>query len=104
MEAHRRTFGEIFREYSVKYSRRFNKVMKLGCCINCSIYPMSEYKIKEVQGDYMSKKQHFLTSAVCLLCGIIIGFFIAPIKQGIGNNCGNNYHYYKDEENKDEEK
>ncbi len=53
----------------------------------------------------MSKKHTVLLSITFFLAGIVFGFFLAPIKQGIGNNCGNNYHYYKDnnEENTNEE-
>ncbi|BCJ93714.1 hypothetical protein acsn021_12830 [Anaerocolumna cellulosilytica] len=49
----------------------------------------------------MDKKMRFLLGTVLFLAGIITGFFIAPIKQGIGNNCGNNstnnYHNEKEE-------
>jgi len=53
----------------------------------------------------MDKKTKFLIGAVLFLSGIIIGFFISPIKQGIGNNSGNNItnHYNKEEEQVDEE-
>jgi hypothetical protein len=53
----------------------------------------------------MDKKTKFLIGAVLFLSGIIIGFFISPIKQGIGNNSGNNTtnHYNNEKEEKDEE-
>ena len=35
----------------------------------------------------MDKKMSVLVSAVCLLLGVIIGFFAAPVKKGI--YCGN---------------
>ena len=46
----------------------------------------------------MSKKQTILLSITFFLTGVVFGFLLAPIKQGIGNNCGNNYNYYKDKE------
>ena len=50
----------------------------------------------------MSKKQSILLSITFFLAGVVFGFLLSPIKQGIGNNCGNNYNYYKekDEENR----
>jgi hypothetical protein len=44
------------------------------------------------------KKTGVIIAVISFLCGVIAGFLLAPIKLGIGNNCGNNYHYYKDEE------
>lgn len=44
----------------------------------------------------MKKATCFLISTIFLLLGIIIGFFIAPIKKGIycGNNNGSNNSTY----------
>jgi hypothetical protein len=44
----------------------------------------------------MDKKRGFLISLICFLTGVIVGFIISPVKQGMGNNCGNSYHYNKD--------
>lgn len=48
----------------------------------------------------MKKSTAALVSVICLLAGIILGFLIAPIKEGIGNHCGNttNNHYKFSEE------
>ena len=44
----------------------------------------------------MKKSTAALVSIICLLGGIILGFLIAPVKEGIGNNCGNTTHnHYK---------
>lgn len=51
----------------------------------------------------MSKKTGILLSIISLLSGIIIGFLIAPMKGGIGNNSGNSHYYYGNEEEKKEE-
>lgn len=53
----------------------------------------------------MTKPEVILLSISTFLGGLVVGFFIAPIKKGleIGNNSGNtnNYNYGKNE-NKDE--
>lgn len=44
--------------------------------------------------QYWENNQVCILKGVCLFfLGIILGFLIAPIKQGItcGNNCGNSY-------------
>ena len=48
----------------------------------------------------MSKKETILIAIGSLLLGVIIGFFIAPIKKGLefGNNSGNTTNYYGKEE------
>lgn len=54
----------------------------------------------------MKDKKSLCIAIIFFLSGIITGFFLAPIKQGIGNNCGNNNYYTeKKDENvkKDEE-
>lgn len=45
----------------------------------------------------MKKSTPFCISLISLLSGIVIGFCLSPIKRGIGNNCGNTYHIYKEE-------
>ena len=42
----------------------------------------------------MQKKTGILVSIICFLVGFILGLFLSPIKQGIGNHCGNTNHYY----------
>ncbi len=42
----------------------------------------------------MSKKMVALWAFVGFLCGVIAGFFLAPTKGGIGNNCGNTVNQY----------
>lgn len=37
----------------------------------------------------MEKKNSILVPIIFLLVGIIIGIFVSPIRQGIGNNCLN---------------
>ncbi len=51
----------------------------------------------------MSKKSGILLGLACFFAGMAIGFLVAPVKEGIGNNCGNNthYHYHEPEEHKD---
>lgn len=41
----------------------------------------------------MDKHKNLLIASNCLFLGIVIGFFLAPIKNGIscGNNSGNTY-------------
>ncbi len=50
----------------------------------------------------MKKSTAVLVSAICLLGGcIILGFLIAPVKEGIGNHCGNttsNHYKFSEEE------
>jgi hypothetical protein len=41
-------------------------------------------------------KKNILVCIICFLTGVILGFLLAPIKQGIGNNSGNSSYYYKD--------
>lgn len=54
----------------------------------------------------MEKKTVILISLISFLSGLVLGFFISPVKQGFGNNCGNHNHYYsgpeEDTENKEE--
>ena len=47
----------------------------------------------------MDKNKNILIMIICLFGGIIIGFLLAPIKQGIGNNCGNQHYYNKNPKN-----
>lgn len=50
----------------------------------------------------MKKSETVLAALCCLFFGIVVGFLIAPVKQGIeiGNNAGNttNHNYGKDVE------
>lgn len=50
----------------------------------------------------MKNKKFLCIGIISFLAGIIIGFLISPIKQGIGNNCGNT-NYYTDEKNEKSE-
>lgn len=43
----------------------------------------------------MKKRTGFMLSLIFLMLGIIIGFLISPVKQGFGNNNGNNVYNYK---------
>jgi hypothetical protein len=47
----------------------------------------------------MNKRTGILLSIIGLLSGIIIGFLMAPIKGGIGNNSGNSYYGNQEESN-----
>ena len=38
----------------------------------------------------MKKSAGILTAIACFFAGMVFGFFISPVKQGIGNNSGNN--------------
>lgn len=53
----------------------------------------------------MQKSTGILSAVVCFLAGIIVGFFIAPIKKGIycGNYNGNQFGETKNNENDYEE-
>lgn len=49
----------------------------------------------------MKKSTAALVSVICLLAGIILGFLIVPIKEGIGNhyaNATNNHYKFSEEE------
>jgi hypothetical protein len=50
----------------------------------------------------MKKRTGFMLSLIFLLLGIIIGFLISPVKQGMGNNNGNSIYNYKDEPKKED--
>lgn len=52
----------------------------------------------------MKDKKSLCIAIIFLLVGIIMGFFIAPIKQGFGNNSGNNNNYYGDKKDENVEK
>ncbi|PKR84172.1 hypothetical protein [Heyndrickxia camelliae] len=45
----------------------------------------------------MKKKEVFLLSSLSFSFGVIIGFFISPVKRGIYNIAGNNIKYHYDE-------
>lgn len=51
----------------------------------------------------MKNKKSLCIGLISFLAGIIVGFFIAPIKQGIGNNCGNTNYYTGEKDKKLEE-
>jgi hypothetical protein len=51
----------------------------------------------------MSKQSIFLISALTFSIGVVFGFLIAPMKQGIGNGSGNVYNYYGKKEESEEE-
>jgi hypothetical protein len=56
------------------------------------------------KGGYLMKNKKYLCiGIISFLTGIIIGFFIAPIKQGIGNNSGNTNYYTGEKNEKSEE-
>ncbi|MDF2821288.1 MAG: hypothetical protein K0R15_1729 [Clostridiales bacterium] len=46
----------------------------------------------------MSKSKVFFISTFWFLLGLVLGFLISPIKQGIGNNSGNTTNNYYDKE------
>ena len=52
-------------------------------------------ELKEICVDEVKniKKEYFWKGLALFLLGIIIGFFISPVKNGlkVGCNCGNNY-------------
>lgn len=50
----------------------------------------------------MSKKMVALWAFVGFLCGVISGFFLAPMKGGIGNNCGNTVNHYRSVDTEEE--
>lgn len=52
----------------------------------------------------MYKKTGILLAIISFLSGIITGFLLAPIKNGIGNDSGNNYNYYGDSKDSNDSK
>lgn len=42
----------------------------------------------------MKKREIFMLSALTFSIGIVFGFLISPVKQGIGNNSGNTINNY----------
>lgn len=46
----------------------------------------------------MSKREIFTLSALTFSMGVVVGFLISPVKNGMGNNSGNNIknYYYKE--------
>ncbi|BCN32081.1 hypothetical protein [Anaeromicropila herbilytica] len=46
----------------------------------------------------MNKNTGIILAVASFFAGMVCGFFIAPMKQGIGNNSGNNYNYYDKKE------
>lgn len=46
----------------------------------------------------MEKREIFTLSALAFSMGVVVGFLISPVKNGIGNNSGNNIknYYYKE--------
>lgn len=52
----------------------------------------------------MKKRDKVLFGSCMFLLGIVFGFLLAPIKQGIGNNCGNSTRNYYGIEEKSEVK
>lgn len=56
------------------------------------------------EGEYeMKDRKSISITIIFFLLGIIIGFLIAPIKKGIGNNCGNNNYYTGEKDETSEE-
>jgi hypothetical protein len=43
--------------------------------------------------EHMKKGTVFVLSLIFFLLGVISGFFISPVKNGVVNTMGNNYHY-----------
>ncbi|MBZ9689689.1 hypothetical protein G9F72_025765 [Clostridium estertheticum] len=44
----------------------------------------------------MKKREIFMLSALTFSMGIVFGFLLSPVKQGIGNNSGNSLNNYYD--------
>lgn len=46
----------------------------------------------------MEKREIFTLSALAFSMGVVVGFLISPVKNGMGNNSGNNIknYYYKE--------
>ena len=44
----------------------------------------------------MKKKEIFMLAAITFSVGMVLGFLISPVKQGIGNNSGNTTNNYYD--------
>ena len=42
----------------------------------------------------MKKGSCFGVGLICFLLGLAVGFYSAPMKNGIGNNSGNTNNYY----------
>lgn len=59
-------------------------------------------ELKDICADEVKnlKKGYFWKGFALFLLGVIIGFFISPVKKGltVGCNCGNNYTGGQDEE------
>ena len=53
----------------------------------------------------MNKWTGILLAFASFFAGMVLGFLIAPVKAGLGNNSGNttNNHYYKSEESENPE-
>lgn len=52
----------------------------------------------------MRKREIFTLTALAFSMGVILGFLVSPIKEGIGNNAGNKVcNYYDKKDPKPEE-
>lgn len=52
----------------------------------------------------MRKREIFTLSALAFSMGVVLGFLISPVKNGFGNNSGNNIkNYYYSKPSKDDE-
>ena len=45
----------------------------------------------------MKKGTGVLIGIACFFAGVSLGVLLAPVKAGIGTNCGNNTHYHYNE-------
>ena len=46
----------------------------------------------------MKKREIFMLAALTLSMGVVLGFLLSPVKQGIGNNAGNSTNNYYDKD------
>ena len=52
----------------------------------------------------MEKREIITISALAFSVGVVVGFLISPVKNGFGNNSGNNIknYYYKEPSTEEE--
>lgn len=46
----------------------------------------------------MRKREIYMLSALAFSMGVVFGFLISPVKNGIGNNAGNSTNNYYDKD------